>query len=232
MTFSFYCEQWNNKLSEQYLLHLYFSIVVPWRLISCWQFLVVLRNFFLFILIFLAMSVLFINLTAFINFIFTFLLCQFQINCSNSCHVPFEDPLFIYFCLPRSQWCIQMWYISVLGWVAPFSFLWGGIKELLMCQYSKGLQGKAGNVVPCLSQRCHRVELLEHGGGCTAGSAGGKQWPHWILCLTAPSCSQLSEVLIAWALSLSIKWRWNISILIQGKVTDLQSGPLFYILPL
>jgi len=91
------------KLSEQYHLHLYFSIVMPQRLISCWQFLVALKNFFLLILIFLDMFILFINLTAFINSIFTFLLCHFQNNLSNPCCKSFEDPLFIYFGLLRTQ---------------------------------------------------------------------------------------------------------------------------------
>lgn len=153
------------------------------------------------------MSVLFINLMAFVSFIFTFFLCHVQINCSNSCHIPFEDPLFIYFCLLRSQWYMQTWYISILGWVASFSFLWGGIKELLTCRYRKGLRGKAGSIVLCLSQRCHGVGLMEHGGSRTMGGAGGGQWPHRVLCLTAPGCSQFSELLIAWALSLSIKRR-------------------------
>lgn len=193
MTFSFYCEQWNKKLSEQYQLHLYFSIIMPWRLISCWWFLVVLKNFFLFILIFLAISVLFVNLNAFINYSFTFLFCHFQNNPSNCCCKSFEDHLFTYLALLRSQRYMQTRYVSILGRIASFTFPWRGAKELLTCRYRKSSQGEAGSGVPCLSHRQHGARLSEH-----RGSAGGEGWPYHVLCLTAPRCSRLSEQLVAW----------------------------------
>lgn len=155
----------------------------------------VLKNFFLFILIFLAMSVLFINLTAFVNSIFIFL-CHFQHNPSNCCCKSLEDPLFSYCGLLKSQRYMQTWYASILGQIVLSSLPWRGVKELLTCWYRKGLQGEAGSGVPCC-QRWHGARLSEHRGSRAAGIASGEGWPNHVLCLTAPRCSQLCERLIA-----------------------------------
>lgn len=186
MTFSFYCEQWNKKHSEQYQLHLYFSIVMPWSFVTWWWFLMFTKSFFLFILIFLAISILFINLTAFINVISTFLFWHFHNNTSNSCHKSFQEPLFIYFGLLRSPWYMQTWYVWILGRIDSFSFLWEGIKEFSMYHNRKSLLNEAGSYISWLSRRRHRAMLSEHMGSCTSGNACGVGRPYALLWLTAP----------------------------------------------
>lgn len=189
----------------------------------------VLKNFFLFILIFLAMSVLFINLIAFINSIFIFLLCHFQHNPSNCCCKSLEDPLFYYCGLLRSQWYMQTRYASILGKIVLFSFPWRGVKELLTCWYRKGLQGEAGSGIPC----CHRDGMER---GCrSTGEAVRQELPAgrdgltmsfaWLL----PDAASFLSGLLLVPLSCSITWRKNTPKQTYGKGPDLQSGGLFYI---
>lgn len=178
----------------------------------------VLKNFFLFILIFLAMSVLFINLTAFVNSIFIFL-CHFQHNPSNCCCKSLEDPLFSYCGLLKSQRYMQTWYASILGKIVLSSLPWRGLKELLMCWYRKGLQGEAGSGVPC----CHRDGMER---GCrSTGEAVRQELPAgrdgltmsfaWLL----PDAASFVSSLLLVPLSRSITWRKKYT------QTDLRQGP-------
>lgn len=224
MTFSVYCEQRNKKLSEQYQLHLYFSVVMPRRLISCWLFLIVLKNFFLFILIFLATSVLFINLTAFIN------------SCASFRMIPaivIVNHLKILYSFTSVSWGLNG--TCKLG---PFQFLEGLLhfpsreeewRSFLHASTGKAYKAKLEVLFPV----CH-IDGTERGCWSTgeallrkvpAGRDGLTMSFGWLL---PEAASFLSGSLLGF-LSLSIKWRKNIPKMTKGKGPDMQSGALFYI---